>query len=697
METILNDLAKRHILVYPFAGIFGHPTDPAKQEAYIRYTLARLAPYWNLLFMVGGPEPILGETNSYLTRDDINRLGQLIQKYDPFNHPRSIHNRTGDDGFRNEDWVSYVTLQGPKTIDRQKLGEDHRRNHHANKPLYAQETLWPGNILHSRRIGHDYTPDDIRKNAYVMLFSGAAINFADMDGLSSSGFSGRPDLSLKKQPVHDIIKNVWDTFETFPFYQLRPNQNLISNGYCLASDDNQRILIYLDAPGAITLDLEGSYRAEWINARHSTIRKELGTITLDTPQHTPNGSDDWILDLIQVGNNVADQIHLSWSEDPTNSLTVTWHTASSDEPSDVQIRQTDGDWQTVSGGAFPSPNTGTLHRAVISDLSPDTGYDYRVTNGPIYRTRTMASGSSDYTFAFLCDTGLIGRIDGNTTGTRQIINEVLNDRPHFILGGGDYAYGNKDGRFKNMGDAIDTWFLQWQDVLAQYPFYAQYGNHEIHLVERYEDWAPRFAHPEGFDDNRNYSFDIGDVHYTAIFLPGKNLTDEQLAWIDADLAAARENGAPWLIVFQHESIYGHGTSHPARPENRAALAPIFEKHAVDLHLSCHDQNYERTFPLTQVPGNPTPGSTDLHQYTQGQGVIYAKVSPCGKMSEIGNQFSQFTTEHQPFMAVRDCTAHHYSLVHIRTQGEIEVETFSLSGNGSPKTLLDKFTISSPRQ
>ena len=201
METVLNDLAQRQLLVYPFAGLFGresnHPTDPAKQETYIRYTLARLAPYWNLLFMVGGPEPHM-ESNPYLTPSDINRIGQFIRANDPFNHLLSVHNPTGDDSFRQEDWASYVILQGPKTVDRQKLHTDHLRNSHPNKPLYAQETLWPGNELHSKRIGRDYSHDDIRKNAFTMLFSGATINFADMDGLSSSGFSGRPDLSLKK-------------------------------------------------------------------------------------------------------------------------------------------------------------------------------------------------------------------------------------------------------------------------------------------------------------------------------------------------------------------------------------------------------------------------------------------------------------------------------------------------------------------
>ena len=696
METVLNDLAQRQMLIYPFAGFLGresnHPKDPARQEAYIRYTITRLAPYWNVLFMVGGPEPHM-KNGRYLTPENVNRIGQFIRDNDPFDHLVSVHNPTGDDYFRQEDWVSYVILQGPKTVDREKLYKDHIRNSYPAKPLYAQETLWPGNELHSNRIGRDYTPDDIRKNAFTMLFSGATINFADMDGLSSSGFSGRPDLALKKQPIHDIMHRVWDAFGTFPFYILSPNRDLVTNGYCLADAEAQRIVVYFHTQTAFNITCEGTYRAEWINPQHPTERKEIGLVTSKDQLHTPNDRDDWILDLIQTGDSVADQIHLSWSEDPATSLTVTWHTETENAPTALTYRTPSGDWHEAAGESFPSPNTGQLHRVTLKELSPKTSYDYRVAGGPVYRTRTAPDNSSDYTFAFICDTGLIGRLDGNATGTRQIINEVLRDQPDFILGGGDYAYGNKDGRFKKMGDAIDTWFLQWQDVLAQYPFMAQYGNHEIHLVERFEDWGPRFAHPNGFDENRNYSFDVGNVHFTSIFLPKNDLTEEQLAYIDADLAQARDRDIPWLIVFQHEAMYGHGTSHPARPENRAALAPIFERHKVDLHLSCHDQNYERTFPLTEVPDNPTPGSTDLNRYAKGKGVIYAKISPSGKKSEIGHQFSQFTTEQQDFMAVRDCTAHHYALVHVKTAGDIAVEVFSVVGDGSAKTLLDTFTIS----
>lgn len=70
LETMLDDLATRKMLVFPFAGFLGKasdfPTNHADQDLYIRYTLARLGPYWNVLLVVAGPEPLLpGDENQY--------------------------------------------------------------------------------------------------------------------------------------------------------------------------------------------------------------------------------------------------------------------------------------------------------------------------------------------------------------------------------------------------------------------------------------------------------------------------------------------------------------------------------------------------------------------------------------------------------------------------------------------------------
>jgi len=297
MERILDDLASRRIIMYPFAGFFGRdsdfPREDTKQELYIRYTLARLGSYWNLMFLVGGPEPRL-KGNPYLREDQINRLGRRIKELDVFGHLLSVHNPTGDDQFRDADWTSYGVLQGPKTLDRKRLSAGLLNNHHATKPLYAQETLWPGNLHHPK-----YSPDDIRKNAYVMIQSGATINFGDMNGDSSSGFSGTMDLSQKVQSRHDIVKAVWDFFECVPFHRMKPRQDLVDNGYCLAEPGRQ-YLVYLESRGAVNVRVQsGTYQVKWINARDTKDVRDGGTTTTGQALVSPQDMDDSLLYLTQ--------------------------------------------------------------------------------------------------------------------------------------------------------------------------------------------------------------------------------------------------------------------------------------------------------------------------------------------------------------------------------------------------------------
>jgi hypothetical protein len=306
VERLLDELDARRMMVFPFAGFFGrasnYPTGADEQERYIRYVLARLGPYWNLLFNVSGPEPLL-ETEKHdplISKADLTRLGRLISALDPFGHLLTVHNRTGDDAFKEEPWSSFGTLQGPKTTDVTELSQGLLRNHHPHKPLYAQETLWSGNQFHP-----DYTDVQLRKNAYVVVMSAAAFNFADNGGpkpgqvgTSSSGFSGTLALGDRRQSRHDILKQVWDFFETVPFYGLRPRQDLVSAGYCLAKE-GKHYLVYLDAGGAVDVAVrDGPYAVQWINAQDTSDRRSGGQTSDGQRLSAPSDGDDWLLYLL---------------------------------------------------------------------------------------------------------------------------------------------------------------------------------------------------------------------------------------------------------------------------------------------------------------------------------------------------------------------------------------------------------------
>ena len=296
MEAILEDLAGRKIIVYPFAGFFGQssnfPASHREQTEYIEYILARLGAYWNVLFNVAGPEPAIkpDEFQHAMTAADINRLGREIKKLDIFGHLLSVHNPSGDDPFRDEDWLSFVTLQGWKGTNLSDIHKALLKNHHKTKPLFAQEVFWPGNKYHNIR-----NDADIRKKAFVIIMSGAAINYGDMDGDSSSGFSGSMDLSDRKQARHDIVKKVWDFFETIPFYRLNPSQRIVDNGFCLAEED-RCYLVYLVSSGKVNVSVGArSYNIKWINAQNTSDRRYGGMTNNGKNLSTPNDGDDWLL------------------------------------------------------------------------------------------------------------------------------------------------------------------------------------------------------------------------------------------------------------------------------------------------------------------------------------------------------------------------------------------------------------------
>jgi acid phosphatase type 7 len=396
------------------------------------------------------------------------------------------------------------------------------------------------------------------------------------------------------------------------------------------------------------------------------------------------------------------RICLSWTEDPSTTLTVTWRAPTRDGPPGAEIREPGlRDWNRVEGKAVDTLRRDVLlHRATFRGLKPNTEYEYRVSGDDprLVRTAPMP-GPADFSFGFICDTGVVGRRDGLASGTRQIIEVLAQTRPLFVLGGGDYAYADRDQRFRAADDGIEAWHRQMEPLVAHSPLMAQLGNHEVLLGERFRDWAMSFSHWDATGDERSYSFRVGDVHFAALFVVAPVFDESLMLWLDRDLFRAREGGARWLIVYQHEPIFAHGRSHPAHPRTRQLLTPILERHHVDLHLSGHDQNYERTVPLTRAWPVPAAQSTQPRDhYRAGEGVIYAKVSPGGKKSDKRRDFSRFFADQQPFVAVRDDTRHHCALITVRAAGELLVEVIGVTdGAAGPGAVehVDSFRIVQP--
>ena len=498
------------------------------------------------------------------------------------------------------------------------------------------------------------------------------------------------------------VKDLWRFFEDIPYFEMKPVTSISKVGTCIGIENDEYIL-FVENSEKINLSLgENYYRATWVDPLKTSNQISAGLLTGEKELKTPSAKGNWLLHLSNKASGFPIGIHLSWSEEPSESVTVTWITVSRDNACKLKYRKKgSSSWAEQTGTTEKSPGDMWIHSVVLRNLEPGTDYEYQVSAdnslGGIYstvhQTRTAPTGKeSSFSFSYITDTGLEGRLDNNATGSDRFLHEVVLEKPDFLLGGGDYGYANRDKRFKTVEGNIIRWFEQYQPALASMPFMEQYGNHELYLSERYEDWAPFFKHTKGFGDNRHYSFDIGNVHFTSFCMVDKLPDKEELLWLEEDIRKANLK-KQWIIVYHHEPIFAYGTSHPSKKTITDVIYPILRKYNVDLDISAHDQNYERTYPLAgNDANNPQFNPNGSKIYKQGEGTLFIKLSPGGKKSEIGNIFPLFQENQPPFMAMRDRSAHHLGIFTVRSGNSIDIKIYNVPEDDSPKYLIDHFII-----
>lgn len=121
-------------------------------------------------------------------------------------------------------------------------------------------------------------------------------------------------------------------------------------------------------------------------------------------------------------------------------------------------------------------------------------------------------------------------------------------------------------------------------------------------------------------DGRTWSRQVGDV--LVVGLDTNDLDDAQVRWLDRTLAAS---DATWKLVAMHHPPYSAGYQGSSE-EVRKAVAPVLERHGVQLALSGHDHDYQRSRTLDGVTyvvsgagsGSRRTGEDDFTAVSYGQ-------------------------------------------------------------------------------
>lgn len=122
-----------------------------------------------------------------------------------------------------------------------------------------------------------------------------------------------------------------------------------------------------------------------------------------------------------------------------------------------------------------------------------------------------------------------------------------------------------------------------------------------------------------------YSFEYHNAHFLALSSELNSGEDNgQFKFAREDLSLAKSNpNIDWIIVYFHRPFYsGSGLDSTSM---RDAYHPLFERYGVDLVLTGHAHNYQRSYPLsynTAQPGRPLIADHNQFQYVNTTGTIF---------------------------------------------------------------------------
>jgi hypothetical protein len=309
-------------------------------------------------------------------------------------------------------------------------------------------------------------------------------------------------------------------------------------------------------------------------------------------------------------------VYLTWQGSPLTTMTVGWYNDNFSQNKVIyRLEGSTHPWKTVSSDPRDFPHTGrVVHLAEITELSPDSTYEFKVDGYPeVFKFRTMPLSLQDRPIKI----GIGGDVGIGPTADQMTASISAKD-PDFLIIGGDHAYD----------DALASNYWKWERYMESLfrnarspdgrliPLVVTVGNHEVANgfsfshpdFENTSDWRDRYAPyyyktfpfpgskiPYGVLDFANYlSLLLTDTEHTSPVITG---SDPQTRWLASTLSLRQK--VNHLLPIHHVPAYPSYRSFNDVTSSRIRnhWVPLYESSGVQSVFENHDHSLKISKPI----------------------------------------------------------------------------------------------------
>ncbi len=267
-----------------------------------------------------------------------------------------------------------------------------------------------------------------------------------------------------------------------------------------------------------------------------------------------------------------------------NAVTVRW--ASPDAVGTLEYGTTES-----LGLEVNSVFANNVHQVNLVSLEAGTRYYYQVSSGSdtstIHSFVTAPAAETPFHFAVISDTQV------NQSVYQSIMDLVLPTKPAFVLHNGDLVeYPFMESLWADFWEVTDQ-------LAGDAPYFPVRGNHEK-LPGGYDHFVLYWTTPlsAGTVSPSTYAYQYGNTVFINLDIGEPYFAgSDQYNWLKQQLQAAKEDpSVKHCIVHAHYPPYScssHGDDNNVLAF-REAVVPLFEQYDIDLCISGHDHNYQRS-------------------------------------------------------------------------------------------------------